>query len=120
QKSCLDLLAWAGHPNLWLHWQPRTGAPVAEGVAELHAFAPVLSHIHVFQWQLSPQSDEWAVLRRPLAEGEADWRIYLREASAISQAQHRDLYAMLEFVPNDAPAAFAQDAQTLLRMMSDE
>lgn len=118
QKSCLDLLAWAGHPNLRLHWQPRTGAPVAEGLSELQTFAPLLSHIHVFHWLPGTQANTWGVQRRPLAEGEADWRSYLREANAISQAQHRDLYAMLEFVPDDSPAALAQDAQTLLRMMS--
>ncbi|MBU6360405.1 MAG: sugar phosphate isomerase/epimerase [Chloroflexi bacterium] len=118
-KSSMDLLAWAGHPNLYLHWQPQTGSPVETGINELRAFAPVLSHIHIFQWQLLPKQP-WSVSRHPLAEGATDWRTYLHEANVISQDQQRDIFAMLEFLPEESKDCFMTEAATLLGWIGEQ
>ncbi len=99
--SALRLMQTAAHPNLRSYWQPPVGKDEAYCLSGLRGMLPFLSHVHTFSWK--------DYTRLPLAEHEASWRKYFAAASAVPG----DHYAMLEFVADDAPAAFARDAATL-------
>lgn len=92
--STLRLLREVNHPNIFTLWQPRPGA-------ELAPLLPWLNHLHVFQWKDGNFND-----RRPLVEGAAEWRGYLREAVPAR-------FALLEYVAGDDPENFLRDAGTL-------
>ena len=107
RESAHQLLREVDHPELKLYWQPRNGAPFRDDLEELDAALPHLSHVHVFHWQQTP---EGRIDRRPLAEGDSEWRAFLeriREAGG-------DRYCILEFVRDDDPAQLREDAKTLL------
>jgi hypothetical protein len=90
------------HPAARTYWQPPVGAEVEYCLQGLTAVLPWLSNVHVFHWQ--PAHD-----RRALDEGSQVWRRYLQVLASTG----RDHYAMLEFVKDDAPASFLDDAETL-------
>jgi 3-dehydroshikimate dehydratase len=89
-------------PNLYAYWQTRLEDSVEESLSAIAALLPRLMHIHVFHW--TPGYE-----RYPLAAGEASWMRYLR---AIARDGARR-FALLEFVQDDEPENFLQDAHTL-------
>ncbi|GAB3448087.1 sugar phosphate isomerase/epimerase family protein [Actinophytocola sediminis] len=94
-ESTVDLLAEV--PAVRPYWQPPIGVSAADALTQARTLAPVTAH--VFAW-----SDTGA--RLPLAAGEPLWTPVL--------STMEDGYALLEFVRDDDPAAFAEDAATLL------
>jgi sugar phosphate isomerase/epimerase len=104
--STLDLLALADHPNLFTYWQPRPGIDAAEAAAEIDALHGKLSHLHVFHWNALRE-------RFPLAGAAAFWEPLLERAARIGESRFPHRWAMIEFVRNDDPAAFAADARAL-------
>lgn len=98
-ESTMDLLAAV--PAVRPYWQPPIGESTANALAAVTALRPVTTH--VFTWDDTGR-------RRPLAAGEALWRPVLAALPATR-------YALLEFVRDDDPAAFAEDAATLLRWL---
>jgi 3-dehydroshikimate dehydratase len=107
-ESARALLQDVAHGNVGSYWQPPPGAAVPVNLAGLEAVLPWLRHLHVFTWHGVTGE------RLPLADGEGGWMRYLRKAAAT----RRDHYAMIEFVRDDAPEAFLQDAVTLQRWLS--
>jgi sugar phosphate isomerase/epimerase len=101
-ESAADLLAAAHHPNLFTFWQPPIDADQATRLAGLRLILPKLTNIHVFYWPTGQT-------RLPLAGGAANWLPFLRLINSLPG----DRYASLEFVRNDDPAQFRQDARTL-------
>jgi len=99
--SARQLLLETEHPNVKTLWQPRVSAPIPEAMADLERLLPWLAHLHVFHWRGSQ--------RRPLAQGQEAWSFYLSMASDINLRRP----ALIEFVQNDEPEQFLQDAQTL-------
>lgn len=98
-----DLLADSGHENLGTYWQPTVGAPDGVALAEYDAIADRVEAVHVFSWW--PRDE-----RLPLAARERLWRgLFERAASAV----HPPRDALLEFVPDDDPAALATEAAHL-------
>ena len=106
-ESAGRLLAEVGHANLFTCWQPHNGEETAECVAGLREVLQKVGNIHVFHWW--PTAAE----RLPLAEGEARWREFFRVLKTLPGER----YAMLEFVPDDAPEAFLRDAGVLERWL---
>ena len=102
-RRLLEMCGACGAASLW---QPRP-VPWQENLAELKGLGDYLANIHVFHWTRR----DGRTLRRPLAEGEADWLRYLRAAGHIP-GRH-DL--ILEFVKDDRPECLLEDAQTLRR-----
>lgn len=96
------LLEAAG-PRAGTYWQPNPEQSPDANAAELARVAPRLSHIHVFQWDAANR-------RLPLAAGAAAWCRYL--AGAVPVLPQAAL--LLEFVRDDDPQAFREDARTLL------
>lgn len=105
--SAARLLAEVAHPNLRAYWQPPVAAAPAYCLAGLRALVPALTNVHAFHWLAD--SPTAAVARRPLAEGAAVWRPYLAEVAATG----RDHFVLIEFVRDETPEQFLEDAQAL-------
>ncbi|MEY4487633.1 MAG: hypothetical protein RIQ79_141 [Verrucomicrobiota bacterium] len=101
--SASQLLVEVDHPNVFTGWQPHNGESTADCVSGLRAVLSRVSTLHVFHWW--PSSED----RHPLADGEARWAEFWRELRTLPGER----YALMEFVPGDAPEAFLRDASTL-------
>lgn len=110
QASAHQLLEEVSLPELKLYWQPRSGGDFAEDLAELDAALPQLAHVHCFHWGQAGWKD-----RRPLLDGTKDWQAYLEP---IRQMEG-DRYVILEFVKDDAPEQFLEDAKVLRSLLSN-
>ena len=64
---------------------------------------PWLANAHVYHWDAAGKT------RLPLSEGAEAWRRYL----TLIRSAGRDHYALLEFVRDDSPNAFLEDARCL-------
>lgn len=107
--STRKLLQMVAHDNIKSYWQPPRYATVEHNLAGLEAVFPWLHHIHVFNWHITTGE------RLPLAEGSGAWQLYLQKVATTG----RDHFAMLEFVKDDAPENFLQDAATLKTWLSN-
>lgn len=101
------LALFAEVPELRPYWQPPIGVSSADARTAVVALLPRLVTAHVFSW--SPTGE-----RLPLAAGAYLWQPIL----ATLVAEPGDRYALLEFVRDDSPAAFAEDAATLHTWLS--
>jgi sugar phosphate isomerase/epimerase len=108
-ESAADLLEAVGHPNVFSYWQVPAGQTFLQRMAGLKAILPWLSNLHVFWWQNEPRK------RLALARGEEEWREYFHVAAIGG----KDVYAFLEFVRNDDPVSFLEDAETLKRWVAE-
>ena len=111
--SARALMESLARTNVRSYWQPRTEATtVADNLSQMAAVAPWLSHLHVFNWRAESEPKPH-VTRQPLRDGMAEWKRYLAQA----RRDGKDRYAMLEFVRDDTPAAFREDAAALLDLL---
>ena len=111
--SARQLLEEVAHDNIRSYWQPPRGATVDYCLEGLKAIRPWLLHVHAFTWRERKERGGPAE-RLPLAEGKAAWARYLQEVASVGY----DCFAELEFVRDDAPEQFLQDAATLLEWLS--
>lgn len=101
-ESCLRLLQSINHPAVFTYWQPPIGAGFEDCINGLKMVLPRLSRVHVFHW-------EPGGTRQPLRLGTNRWISYLR----LLRSAGADGYASIEFVREDSPQAFLEDARTL-------
>jgi hypothetical protein len=101
-ESTVELLRAV--PGVRPYWQPPVGDRPDNALAAVETLAPVTAH--VFAWDDAGE-------RLPLAAGEALWRPVLAALGRLPGPR----YALLEFVRDDDPAAFAADAATLRRWL---
>jgi 3-dehydroshikimate dehydratase len=87
-------------PGLRSYWQPPVGSSVSDALEAVPAVEPVAAH--VFSW-----ADDGT--RLPLAARPELWQPALAALAALPGPRH----ALLEFVRDDDPRAFAQDAAVL-------
>ncbi|APG84521.1 sugar phosphate isomerase/epimerase family protein [Sinorhizobium americanum] len=106
--SASRLIDAIAHDNVYLYWQPRPGLELGEALAEVARIGQHVSHVHVFAWDRDRN-------RFPLASAADYWRTVLSALAATRWTGRR--FAMLEFVANDAPAAFIEDAETLKQIL---
>lgn len=110
--SAIELLERVDHQAMRTYWQPPQGCSVEENVEGLMALLPWLTNVHVFSWRSVPDAGATGgsrIERAPLhALGEA-WHRYF-EVIGRSPNNH---YALLEFVRDDTPEQFLEDAATL-------
>lgn len=104
--ATVKLLKEINRPNVRSNWQPPTAAPFAEQKASLPPILPYLGNVHVFHWEERT--------RLPLADGKENWQYYI----SLFKTTGRKHYLMLEFVKNDDPQQFLQDAQALRNWLS--
>ena len=102
------LIAEIGHPNVGTYWQAPVGMPFEECCTSLRTVLPSLRNIHVFHWGGQP------LKRMLLSEGKEFWRSYLELAGPIPGDHH----VLLEFVQNDDPSAFMDDARALKTLIA--
>jgi sugar phosphate isomerase/epimerase len=106
-ESAVSLCRQVDAQNLRCNWQPRVGATVADGLADIEMLRPHLGDVHVFH--LLPDRS-----RAPFAAGIGAWRTYLAEiATGDSLMRH----ASLEFVMNDDPRQLLADARELHELL---
>jgi len=109
-ESTHRLLEEVDRSHLKLFWQPRTGGTFAGDLPELAAALPHLSNVHCFHWGPEGGSD-----RKPLIEGATQWKKFLGQIEAYGG----DRFVTLEFVKNDSPDQFLEDAKTLNSILHD-
>jgi 3-dehydroshikimate dehydratase len=110
QESAHRLLKEVGLDELKLYWQPRTGGDFATDLVELDAALPHLSHVHCFHWGKIGWKDRCALL-----DGTKNWRTYLEPVHKLEG----DRYVILEFVKDDAPEQFLEDAHVLKALLAE-
>ena len=108
-QSTLDLIERVKAPNLRQYWQPALGLSPQQRLRDLRRILPHLSHAHAFFWH----DHGGTIDRRPLAEGEDEWRSYL----GLIRGDDRPHFVLLEFVRDDSVPQFQHDAATLLRWL---
>jgi len=108
-ESAARLFREIDHPNVFSYWQPAVGAGMEANLRGLQQILPVLSNVHVFHWHLG----NGEIMRRPLAEGEADWQHYFSAVAGLPKGR----YALLEFVRKDDEQQFFRDAAVLRRWL---
>lgn len=106
--AATDLFAAVNHPNLYTFWQPRVNANVDANLTDMQAALPHVIGLHVFNW------DEHTVERLPLSDAQVAWAQYLDRAPA-----NIDMFASLEFVPQDDPKLLSREAATLRAWLKD-
>ncbi len=112
QASAQQLLNEVGLPELKLYWQPRTAqGDLKSNLAELKAALPHLAHVHCFHWGKAGFKE-----RHPLLDGTSDWKAYLEPIRALEG----DRYVILEFVKDNSPEQFLEDASVLRSLLSSQ
>lgn len=101
-KSTLKLLDDIENTAVSSYWQTTTEASFDENIYALKSLRPWLSNIHL------------STGRKPLNDPETPsssfaWKTYLKEVASTK----RDHYALIEFVKDDSPGQFLEDAATL-------
>lgn len=97
--------------NVQPNWQPVPEAPLADNLAILRDLAPRLANVHAFHWLVQPGSRQ----RLPLQQGHTEWQAYLQ----VVRQTGRLHWTLLEFVKDDSPEQFLQDAATLNTWVAD-
>jgi sugar phosphate isomerase/epimerase len=101
-ESAIRLLKAIDHPSIKTYWQPPVGRDSEYSLDGLNALLPWLVNAHVYK--LRP---DCASL--PLEAGAEEWKIYFK----AMKASGRDHFAHLEFVRDDDPKSFIEDAAVL-------
>lgn len=109
QASAHQLLQEVDLPGLKLFWQPRTGGVFANDLLELDAALPHLAHVHCFNWGPEGRKDA-----RSLLDGAAQWQQFIDRVRQVEG----DRFVILEFVKDDAPEQFLEDAQVLRSLIA--
>ena len=97
--SARTLLETVAHENLGTYWQVYGGAEQA--LQSLETILPWLRNVHAYH---SVGGE-----RRLMAEGREDWQRYIRRI----EFSGRDHAVMVEFVRDESPHFFLQEAETL-------
>lgn len=103
-ESAVRLLREVNHENVASYWQPARGRSREDCIAGLEMVIPWMAGLHVFTWHRETGQ------RLALADGAEDWKEYLARSA---RADDGEMYALLEFVADDAPDSFLRDAETL-------
>lgn len=109
QESAHQLLEEVGLPELSLFWQPRNGGAFKSDLLELEAALPRLSNVHCFHWGASSQE------RFPLLDGTEKWQAFLE----LIRPLEGDRNVLLEFVKDDTPSQFIEDAKVLKSLLQN-
>ncbi|HEY3716553.1 MAG TPA: TIM barrel protein [Jatrophihabitantaceae bacterium] len=106
--STLALLDEVGR-GLVTYWQPPVGEPDAEALGGLRTVLDRMVTVHVFSW--------WPARERlPLTAREQFWRDVC--GLLATKAPRGVVPMLLEFVPDDDPAALRRDAATLRELLA--
>jgi 3-dehydroshikimate dehydratase len=107
-ESACELLEAVTNAGLTSLWQPLPGRSNEDHMIEIDQLSKRLSNIHVYHW-----GDNHG--RMPLRDGLEVWRQYLEAA----QVDGMERYALLEFVRDDSPEAFLEDAAAMRELVNE-
>lgn len=107
--STARLLNDVARQNVSTFWQPPNGVDFETSAAGLQSLLPHLSNVHVFHWWPTNRD------RHPLAAGLDRWTRYLERI----RGSGRPHVCSIEFVRDDDPTAFAEDARVLRRLCGE-
>jgi 3-dehydroshikimate dehydratase len=103
-KATKALIEAVGEPNVKSFWQPSLKISMKESAGELKEVLPHLTNIHAYYLKRG---------RQPLAGAFDQWKDYLKLVASTG----RDHWVLLEFVRDDSPEAFMEDARTLKELI---
>lgn len=122
-EAATALFEEVDHPAFKTYWQPRNKMSLDFCLKDMDAAMSRLAGLHMFNWDALTGS------REPLEGGWAEWKEYLKKAKTCSRAGDGQangdnrikpgMYAMLEFVKEDKPQQFLEDAQTLVHWLTE-
>jgi 3-dehydroshikimate dehydratase len=111
-RSACNLMELIGQESMRCYWQPPVGLDHSACIASLQAISPWLSQVHVFHLQDGVSA--------PLDAGTGVWADYM----GVIQALPGTRSCLLEFVKDESPRQFLEDARALTRFctrnMKDE
>ncbi len=110
-ESALTLMDEVDHPNVKLYWQAPHDQSTEERLDGLKRVRRHLSHLHAFYWDML----EGNLVRCPLSAGIGAWRAYL---DAVADLEG-DRFVLLEFVRDESPEQFLEDARVLKRLIDE-
>ena len=105
--STVALLDEVGR-GLATYWQPPVGEPDADALGGLQAVLARTVTVHVFSWW--PARDRLALSAR-----DGLWRAVC--AQLVAESTREVMPMLLEFVPDDNPAAVLREASTLRELV---
>ena len=103
--SAAELMEQADSEDLGIYWQPSIGLSAEENLSEIQRIYGWVTNIHVFHWKDHT--------RLPLSQGRVLWEKYLKSVYKKDMEQ----YCILEFVRDDDPKAFLEDAIVLKELL---
>jgi 3-dehydroshikimate dehydratase len=103
--SAAELMEQADSEDLGIYWQPPIGLRAEENLSEIQRIHEWITNIHVFHWKDHT--------RLPLYQGKNLWEKYLKSIYKKDIEQ----YCILEFVRDDDPKAFLEDAKVLKELI---
>lgn len=106
-ESTAQLMRELAGTNIKFYWQPGVGAELKELLPELEMLLPVLGNFHVFHWKMTEK-----LQRLALKDGIDDWNMYFNTAGKDTGTH----WALMEFVAEDSPQQFIEDAAVLTRL----
>ena len=110
-ESSRRLLSACAHPAIATYWQRPLGLPEHESLDGLLSILPRVRDVHVFHWTAGSSG----LIRHPLSEGSDFWNLTFN----ILRSSGRNHSVMLEFVCDDSPEVFREDAKTLVSLLDD-
>ncbi len=127
RQSTDRLMREIPHAAVRFYWQAPFGRSPHYCLDSLRRVLPRLAHLHVFHWTVGAEviddvqpPDLKSLIwpqdyhRHPLSDGAACWRTYLA-CAATSATDH---WALLEFTKDDDWRQLAEDARTLVALLS--
>jgi sugar phosphate isomerase/epimerase len=105
--SARRLMEEINHPCIKSYWQPLVHLTWEKRYNGLNAILPWLSNVHLYTWTNTLE-------RLALAAGEREWKPYLQ----IISSDPADHFILMEFVKNDDPELFLQDAEILRKWLN--
>jgi 3-dehydroshikimate dehydratase len=112
-ESASALFEAVDHPAFNTYWQSRNKTSREFSLGDMDAAMSRLVGLHMFNWDAESGG------REPLAGGWAEWKEYLTKARSAPRGKDTDMYAQLEFVKDDEPRQFIEDARTLVGWLEE-
>jgi 3-dehydroshikimate dehydratase len=107
-ESAVSLMQSINHPNVRCNWQTPVPGNYDTSISSLLDIRPWLANVHVFH-MLGKE-------RQCLSAGKSDWLEYM----SVIRKTGKTPNMMLEFVKNDDPTQFLEDAGALSDIVTEE
>lgn len=101
RETVLRLLKETNHSNIYSYWQRPSELSREECLESINEIYQWLNNIHVYYYEGNN--------RKPLSEGIDEWKEFLKEIGKSGT----DRYLMIEFVADNSPEQFLEDARAL-------